>query len=312
MKRLWVAAALAPLSFAATAHAQTAANPVVTIGGSTTTPVFTATAQASGPADITIGSGGSVDPKTAGTAAAQISAVTINSNNNVINNGTINTQNLNFTTGILAQGGFTGSITNNTAIQLDEDANGKTNSTNGIVDSPFAVGTNRFGIEVTGTSPFSSSGGAVTINNAGSITIVGNNSAGIQIGTSTTAPAGLDAGSATATALGQTGTISVTGDNSFGIHSFGSINGGVAIGGTVSATGHNAVGVALDQGATGIVDIAGTINSTGFHSLIPPVAVNQVKSLEPSQLLPGGPAVTIGGSVGGRSEEHTSELQSPC
>ena len=48
---------------------------------------------------------------------------------------------------------------------------------NGVFQSNFAQGTNRFGILVTGTSPL---GGNLT--NSGAITIVGENSAGIQIG----------------------------------------------------------------------------------------------------------------------------------
>ena len=261
MKRLWVAAALAPLSFAATASAQ------VTISNSTSTPLFTATANNNTPADIIIASGGSVSPTTAGTASAQVAAVTLNSNNNVTNNGSISFQNLNYTTGIqgaIQPGGFNGSITNLGSITLNETASQHVNATNGIADGiyvngvyqtgeNFAQGTNRFGIQTIGglLNGVISNGNSTT---AGSITIVGENSAGISIGAG-----GLNAGAPATTAIADFGTITVTGDNSFGIHALGPINGGVSVSGAMSVTGQNSVGLALDQGASGSVDIASSI-----------------------------------------------------
>ena len=295
MKRLWVAAALAPLSFAAAAHAQ------VTISNGITS-IATDTANNGQPSDVIIGAGGSVKPTTAGTASAQTVAVTMNSSNNVTNNGTISAQGLNYTTGILAQvaaGGYTATIDNTGPISISETNSLPTNSTNGIATGPFAIGTNRFGIDVeggplTGTLiattavPGIAVGDLIALtNNGGTITITGENSAGIQIG------AGGLVGD-----LQDSGTITVTGDNSFGIHALGPINGNVAITVGITATGQNTVGVALDQGATGTVDISSAITVTGFHSLTPPSSTNQIKSLVSSQLLPGGPAVTIGGSVG--------------
>jgi hypothetical protein len=287
MKRLWVAAALAPLSFAAAANAQ------VTISNQTSTPVFTATANNGQPSDVTIGSGGSVTPKTGGTPTAPLAAVTLNSSNNVTNNGAISFRDINDAVGIQGQGGFTGTIDNEGSITLDESATQKINGTTGIAEgifqngafvSNFALGTDRTGIQVVGTSPLI---GGVTNGATASITVVGENSAGISIGS----------GGITGD-LTDSGTITITGDNSFGIHAIGPIGGNVSVAGALSATGQNAVGLALDQGATGNVDISAAVTVTGFHSLTPPVTPNQLKALQPSQLMSGGPAVTIGGSVG--------------
>ena len=288
MKRLWVAAALAPLSFAASATAQTTPPQIST---ATTTPVATATFNAGKPADIVIVSGGSISPTTGGTAAAQLAAATLNSNNNVTNGGVISFKDLNYTTGILGLGGFTGNISSTGSITLNETATLPINSTNGIAYGPFATGTNRFGIQVAGSGALIGD-----VSNSGTITIVGENSAGILIG-----PGGLTGVAATGftNGLGSAGAITVTGDNSFGIHSQGLITGNVSLGGTLNVTGQNSVGVALDQGATGNVDIQSQITVTGFHSLSAPTTTNLLKSLVPSQLLPGGPAVSIGGSVGG-------------
>ena len=49
--------------------------------------------------------------------------------------------------------------------------------TNGSVAGQYAVGANRFGIRVIGAAPLLGS-----INNSGSINVIGENSAGIQIG----------------------------------------------------------------------------------------------------------------------------------
>lgn len=273
MKRLWVAAALAPLSFAASAYAQQ------NVSTQTSTPLFTATG-----GDITIAAGGSIQLKSANQTAA-----TLNSNNSVANAGSITARDLNNVNGIQALGGFTGNITNSGTIQLDESATQHTNGTNGIADgvfvngafaSNFALGTNRIGILVSGASQLT---GAVT--NSGPITVVGETSAGISI------VPGISG------ALADSGAINVTGDNSFGIHAVGQIGGDVTVTAAISATGQNTVGLALDGGSKGKVEIGSSIAVTGFHSQTPPITTNQINALEASQLEPGGPAVTIGGSV---------------
>ncbi len=276
MKPVWVAAALAPLSLAATAGAQ------VTISNSTSTPVSTQSAGG----DVTIASGGSINLKTGGTATAPIAAATQNTANNVTNSGTIQSSGVDNIIGIQGTGGFTtatDNIDNESAIQLNETVNQKINNKNGIAEGPFASGTNRIGIDIVGSSPLN---GSVT--NNGSITIIGESSGGILIGAG-----GING------ALADGGSITVTGDNGFGIHSQGLVGGAVTVGGAISVTGMNATGLALDQGATGKLDITDSITVTGFHSSTAPVTANQIKSLDPTQIEPAGPAVSIGGGVGG-------------
>jgi len=300
MKRLWVAAALAPLSFAASAHAQ------ITISSSSSKLINTATINSGLPDDIVLT--GSINPNINGSPSAQVAAITLNSNNSVTNNGSITTSNYNYVTGILAVGTQTGtdgiSINNTGSIDLSESASQHVNGTNGIADGiningtvqpVFAEGVGRFGIQ-TGD-------GLLTGNliNSGSITIVGEASAGILIGTGGLAGApvtGAFVGTGVVNGLTNLGTITVTGDSSYGIRSQGLITGNVEVSGAVSVTGQHSVGVALDQGATGNVDLSNAITVTGFHSLTPPVSLTQIESLTYSQLFAGGPAVTIGGSVG--------------
>ncbi len=86
MKRLWVAAALAPLSFAAAnaANAQTCTGtPIVcTISNSSGTAVTTGTVNSGSPANIALT--GTIAPTSTSTAAA---AITVNSSNTVSNSG---------------------------------------------------------------------------------------------------------------------------------------------------------------------------------------------------------------------------------
>src|SRR3546814_390742 len=80
-------------------HAET------TISTATTTPVKTSTVKSGARDDIKISKDGSIKP-TSGTA------VTIDSDNKVVNDGTIQIGNANGATGIFAEAGVTGSITN--------------------------------------------------------------------------------------------------------------------------------------------------------------------------------------------------------
>jgi hypothetical protein len=158
------------------------------ISTATTTPLSTSTS-----GDIHVTSAGSIKP--AGGAA-----VTIDSNNAVKNEGTIAISGANGATGILAHPNLTGDITNTNIITVDEDYTPEDSDKDGDADGPFAKGSDRFGIHVL-------SGGTYTGNilNSGTITVEGNNSAGIAIDSALTG------------SLTSSGKINVTGDNSAGI-----------------------------------------------------------------------------------------------
>jgi hypothetical protein len=298
MKRLWVAVAMAPLMYAAAAHAQT------TITTATTTPVVTSTT-----GDLTVGGSGSITPTTGGTAGSPVAAVTINSNNNVTNSGSVGfSSGLNYTIGILGQGGHTSTILNGGNLNLTEtntytDANKDgIVDTNGTVIGQFAAGQNRIGIDIAGPGTFT---GPLT--NSGGITVVGDSSVGILIATTFNG------------AFANTGTITVTGGNyfdltvpanrdattSYGIHATAPIVGAVSLSGTITTTGHNVVGVALDQAVTGQVEVFGTITASGYRSLTAPTDTASLAILyaanptAQSELMQGGPALHIGGGVSG-------------
>ena len=175
MRRLWVAAALAPLTFAAST---VLAAPTQVAGG--TTPVNTATVGPGATAnDIEVT--GTISPTTANTAA-----VTIGSNNSVTVDagGGISFLTLNNVVGIQANPGFTGLIQNLGTISLTETTTG-TSTNQGIVNGPFANGSGRYGIYLAPVGTFTglttdtnNPGRTTAIDTTGAISVIGENSAG--------------------------------------------------------------------------------------------------------------------------------------
>ena len=217
MKRLLVAAALAPLSFAAIAHAQT------TVSTGTTAPLVTSTA-----GDVTVTSAGSVAPAT---TADPVVAITINSNNSVDNEGSISltetttgdSTNQGITNGPFANGG------NRTGIQVAGAGPFNANITNGGNATITVIGENSQGIAVlTGLNGF--------IDDAGTITITGGNVNGNV--TSTDVSYGVfSASNAPISGNVTLGTINAKGANATGAALNGGVGGQVEVTGAITATG---------------------------------------------------------------------------
>ena len=258
-------ASVSALLWAAPALAQT------TISNNTTTPVATSTT-----GDLTINSGASIKPPSG-------AAVTVDSSNAVTNNGLIQFQNLDNVTGILAQGGNTGSITNNGTIEVDDTSTTTTDS-NGIVHGPFANGTNRIGIRVIGPGDFISD---VSNGQIGVMTIKGDNSYAISIETNLSG------------SLSNLGTISVSGTNSIGIRTTGTVSNGVTLSGTLAASGQGAQGANFGGDITGQLLINGAITSTGYRYTTRSTDPTFLGRLTADDLYQGGATVTVGGSVSG-------------
>jgi hypothetical protein len=243
-----------------------------------TTPIATATATSSNTADdVKIDAAGSIKPTAAG------AIVTLNSNNKVTNAGTLATVGVDNSTGVLILGGNTGSVTNSLAISLTEDYTPTDTDSDGDLDGKFATGTGRYGVRLTGPGVFT---GDITQDSAGSIAIEGNNSAGVSLET------GLVGN------LTTNGSIAVTGDNSYGVHVTGPVTGKVTQGGSVSVLGQNAVGVALDSDVSGAFALQGSVSTTGYRYTSRP-SETAIGKLDADDLLQGGPAVRIGGDIGG-------------
>lgn len=237
----------------------------------TTTPVRTSTVKAGAPDDIKITSAGSIKP-TSGTA------VTIDSNHKVVNEGTIQTTNADGSRGIVANAGTTGSITNAASgkIILDESYTPTDIDNDGDIDGPFAIGTNRIGIQTLGA--FTGN----VINN-GAITIEGNDSYGIRLGGPLTGNFTTD------------GTIGVLGDRAVGVE-LQNVTGKVRLAGTILAQGVDAVAARVSGNINGALEIQGTITATGYRYSTAPADPSK---LDADDLLIGGPAVSIEGDVTG-------------
>jgi autotransporter-like protein len=253
----------------AVALATTPATAETVISTAVTTPVATGTAND----DLRITSTGSVKP--VGGAA-----VTINTNDSAVNEGTIAVQGANGSAGIVGNANVTGNITNSGTITIDENYTATDGDNDGDLDGPFAQGSDRYGIHVLGGGTFTGS-----ILGSGAITVEGNNSAAIAVDSALT-------GSITQSA----GAISVVGNDSFGIRA-GDVSGNVhLVNGSVQVQGGNAVGVTLDGDIGGALVIQNTVRSTGYRSTTAPADTSK---LDADDLLQGGSAVVVGGNVAG-------------
>lgn len=256
-----------------------------TISTATTTPVTTAQPEPptnTTPGNITVAQAGSI------TVTANQTAITINSNNNVVNDGALRSNNAINTTGVLLTGGFTGDVTNSRTISLVEDYSRTDTDNDGDLDGDWAISgiSNRHGILL-------SAGPAYTgnINVTGDITIEGNSSSGITLGA-------LFNGDVT---LANAGSINVTGDNSYGVAITGGagsgVNGDVRVAGTVNVRGENSVGLLVDAPITGALNIGGFWAVTGFFNSA--AIFPTTTGLDTEELQLGGPAIAVYGSVSG-------------
>lgn len=265
MKRLFVSAAALPLLYAASATAETR------ISSATTAPVRTSTVAAGQPDSLVIETAGSIAPTTAG------AAVTVDSSHAVTNNGSISFNGVSGATAILATGQVGIGITNGGSISLVEDYTATDADSDGDVDGAFAQGSGRYGIRV--QSPTFVVG---AIGHSGSITIEGNDSAGISVETR-------QVGSVT-----TSGSVSVLGDRGVGVR-VDSISGDVKILGAVSAQGEGSVGVQVGQ-VDGALVLQNGISVTGYRSNTRQTDAVRAK-FDADDLKQGGPAVRITGSV---------------
>jgi hypothetical protein len=253
-----------------------------------TTPIATATASSTNTADdVKVDTGGGITLTTAGPI------VTLNSNNKVTLGGNgLASVGVDNSTGVLIQGGTTGSVTNNAAISLtedytptddDKDASGAAKP-DGDLDGPFAKGTNRYGIRLVGPGAFT---GDIVQSSSGSITIEGNNSAGIS----------LESGLVGKLTTG--GAITVIGDNTFGVHVTAPVTGKIWINGATTVTGLNATGVAIDGDVTGAFVVQGGVTTTGYRYTTRPGTKELRAILDADDKLQGGSAVRVTANITG-------------
>ncbi|PHS40013.1 MAG: hypothetical protein COA91_05135 [Robiginitomaculum sp.] len=243
-----------------------------------TTGISTSSADGGAPADVIITSTGSITVTT-GVAA------TLDSDNDLTNAGTITTTDADDTTGVLITG-VTGNFTNTGTISLTGAA-----PTDGITPtSDIITGTGRTGILISGASPFT---GNVT--NSGSVTVLGQNSAGMRLANMSTMTGDFLHG----------GTLSIFGANSVGVDIAGDIIGNLAIGGTVRATGENSQAVNISGDVSGAITLtnaistSGFVNSSGAILTARPDLAGRLALTDTANLRQAGSAIQISGNIGG-------------
>lgn len=203
-------------------------------------------------------------------------AVTMDSNHGITNEGAIEIANANGATGIAAEAGTTGDIVNSGTIAVDETYTPEDIDKDGDLDGPFAVGTGRAGIRTLGAH-------TGDISNSGKITVEGNDSAGIALGGPLTGD------------FTHNGETSVLGSNSVAV-SAQDIAGDVRLAGKVIAKGEGAVGARFSGDIDGAMVVQGQVSSTGYRYPTPP---SDVSKLDADDKLQGGSALVIEGDVTG-------------
>jgi hypothetical protein len=260
--RRYLLATTAVLALAAPAAAET-------ISTAVTQPVRTSTINDGAPDAIVIDEDGSVKP-------ASGTAVTMDSNHSVTNEGAIAVANASGAIGILAGTGTSGNVVNSGTIAIDEPYTATDTDNDGDLDGPFALGSNRFGIRTAGAH-------AGNVVNNGTITVEGNDSAGIWLG-------GPLAGD-----FAHNGTTAVTGDGGTGVRAD-AIDGDVRLAGTVAVKGEGSVAARFDGDISGAMVVQGAVGSTGYRATTAP---SDPSKLDADDLLQGGSALVVEGNVGG-------------
>lgn len=274
------------------------------ISGETTTPVSTSTISGGGPGDLRITSTGKITLAT----SPGVSAVTLDSPNSVNNEGEIKITDSDGARGIRIVGGGSGGVRNAGSIILDETYERPDADDNDEPEGPYAIGFDRVGILLDAGGPFA---GDIVIAAGGSVSVAGNQSAAIRLQ------------SLLGGALVNDGSLTVIGDNAVGIDIRAGVDGDVLQSGGVAARGLDAVGISVRGDIGGGIANEGSLTASGFASItrtnyVDPDTLGDndtpiADRIHPDNLLVGGPALAIGGSVaegllnngaiGGRDED---------
>ncbi len=245
--------------------------------GSTTSEVQTSKANAGAPDNVIIGAGATV-------SVAGPLAVTMDSSNNLTNNGTISISNQDNSTAVLLNGGNTGAFVNGGTITNTETYTRTDTNKDGVLDGPLAQGTNRYGVHLAGAAPLI---GTLQISSGSSISVQGNNSFGIALD------------GALQGDLQLLGSVGVAGDNSTGLSITAPISGKVFISGPLNGTGSGTTGVNIAAPIGGSLSIYSSVASTGYSITTrnPDPTINA--NLLASDLLTSNSALQIGNNVQG-------------
>lgn len=241
-----------------------------TVSTASTTRLNTSTA-----GNIVVGSGGSITLQSG-------TAITVDSSHTVSVEGPINMDaSSSGSTAILIDGGQTSTITIKSTITAAETFTAADSNSDGILDGPFASGSDRYGVHSRGSSPFI---GNFVTTNASSFVIEGNSSYGIRFENKINGLFTYDS------------SMSLTGDNSVGISLENGATGTVYLSGSIAYKGTNSSAVVLkgDFGDKLIID--GSYSGTGYAT-IASLTTTALANLTAADFYQGGVLVDIQGNV---------------
>lgn len=278
--------ALALLAMSGLSGAQFAS--AVEITKSTTDPVSTSTIDDGAADDITITDDGKILADT----EAGFVAVTVDSSNDVTNDGTIKIEDSNSSIGIRINTDVTSTLTHSGSIQLIEDYTRDDEDGDDDDDGELAIGTDRVGILLDAGGTLT---GDIILESGSTIAVEGNDSGGILLNSI------LDG------SFSDDATISIVGSDAIGILFGDDVTGDILLSGSVSAKGEDAIGVSIEGDVGGALTIESSILATGFTSTsatnyVAPFYVDEDtdpvdERLDADDLYDSGPALAIGGSL---------------
>jgi hypothetical protein len=182
--------------------------------------------------------------------------IVVDSNNELILNGVVRSDDVDNVTGVELQGGADRSYTQSGSIQLVEDYTPEDTDDDPFADGPFAVGEGRTGILISGASPFQ---GNIELAENSSIAVEGNDSFGINLANTPLMTQGLTGN------LSTNGQISVIGDRSVGVNLGSNVTGDVVNQGIVSARGENSQAYAISGDIQGGFESSGALSSSAYR-----------------------------------------------
>lgn len=230
----------------------------LTVSNAQTTPAATATASNGTPGDITVNSGGSIIVSDVGPA------VTVNSNNNLTNNGTIQSS---------AMSGATAVLVNSSSTPLTTTINNTS-----VIGVSGAGGSGNYGIRIVGQGVT----GSIVSGSSSSLSVLGDNSYGLSVEAPFTGNIAVNS-------------FSVSGTNSIGVSVTAPVTGKLTITGTNGSSGANGTGVLVAAPISGTFDQQGSITGGQASQTV----TNADGSTTTVPAAPGIAGVHIAASLGG-------------
>lgn len=253
--------------------------------------------------NITVGTGGAISiskgPVTSGTITYNTGAITVNSDNFVLNQGNISNSNAATATGILVDvtknpNPISAANTANTSGYGIDLANASTLDLSGS-------GTGKHGIWLSNALDATAAGtytytGPITLETGSTMIVDGDSSQGITVDPRTTLVGNLTLGGALQ--LNQTTATSTTVSSLYGVLMQGTVQGNVSVlgnGGSIAVTGAGGQGIAIQGGGvTGALAIGGSVSTVGYNGYSTTTAALTTTILTHPEA---GTALSIGASI---------------